>query len=494
MKQVYRGVTIASVLLASYACNHDRLLVANYNNPTPGSISGDPINGLQFLSTAMLAAFRTNTNQASNFGILGRESYNFFATDARSQQNYLKANPLDPAGFAVGPWAGPYTNRRNVFNFLSTVDGITTGLNAPQKDAARGFAKTVDAVEMMYLILSKHDQGAVVDILPDPKQLAPFVSRDSVYNWVAGRLDEAKANLVAGAGAAAFPFVLHNGFNTNGDFRTPSRFLQINRAFAARNDVYRASLGNPACGANGKTCYDRALAELAESFLNPAASLYLGAYNIYSADAGDTRNGLNSSVNPDLVAHPSDSTDAPFKADGSLDNRYVAKIRTLKAADGSVQSRLPTGGAENGIPTHFGFQIYTTDVSPVPIIRNEELILIRAEARWFAGSSADKPGAIADINLIRTTSGGLTTSSLTPASSDADFVTELLLQRRFSLLWEGHRWVDVRRFGRLNTLPLDLPTMFRIKQQPIPSSECDLRSGQTGPLACPANPPTPQAP
>lgn len=487
-KAIYRRMTAGAVVLAGIACNHDRLLVPNYNNPTPESITGDPVNGLQFLSTTILAAFRGNSNNASGFGILGRESYNVFATDGRGHTHFLFANPLDPTGFAVGPWGGPYTNRRNIFNFLNTVDGITTGLTAQQKDAARGFAKTIDGQEMSTVILSKHDLGAVVDILADPKKLAPFVSRDSVYNWIAGRLDEAKTNLVAGA-TATFPFVLHNGFNTNGDFRSPASFLKVNRAFAARNDVYRASLKNPACGSNGATCYQRALTELAESFIDPAGSFAIGAYSIYSTDAGDTRNGLNSSVNPDLIAHMSDSTDAPFKADGTLDNRYIAKIRTLRNADGSVQNRLPAGGVVNGVPSHLGFQIYGSDVAPVPVIRNEELILLRAEARWFTG---DKPGAIADINIIRTRSGGLAATTVTAGSSDADFITELLLQRRFSLLWEGFRWVDVRRFGRLNTLPLDLPTQFRVKQQPIPQGECELRSGQPGALACPVNAPTPQ--
>ena len=31
-------------------------------------------------------------------------------------------NKLDPAGFAVGSWAGPYGNLRDVFNFKNTVN------------------------------------------------------------------------------------------------------------------------------------------------------------------------------------------------------------------------------------------------------------------------------------------------------------------------------------------------------------------------------------
>jgi hypothetical protein len=44
-------------------------------------------------------------------------------------------------------------------------------------------------------------------------------------------------------------------------------------------------------------------------------------------------------------------------------------------------------------------------------------------------------------------------------ASDAAFITVLLKQRRHSLMFEGgHRWIDARRFNRLNDLPLDQPT------------------------------------
>ena len=101
-------------------------------------------------------------------------------------------------------------------------------------------------------------------------------------------------------------------------------------------------------------------------------------------------------------------------------------------------------------------------------------------ARWFA-SAPDKLGAIADIDFIRVNSGGLPPSTLTVASSDDAFITELLLQRRYSLLFEGHRWIDHRRFNRLNLLPLDQPNHFVARVQPVPQGECLIRANQTTP-------------
>ena len=85
------------------------------------------------------------------------------------------------------------------------------------------------------------------------------------------------------------------------------------------------------------------------------------------------------------------------------------------------------------------------------VIRNEELILLRAEAKLATG---DKAGAIADLNQVRVNSGGLPASTLTAASSDDAVLTGILYEKRYSLLWEGSRWPDVRRYGRLNTLPI----------------------------------------
>ena len=133
--------------------------------------------------------------------------------------------------------------------------------------------------------------------------------------------------------------------------------------------------------------------------------------------------------------------------------------------------------SQAGLSSDLGFTMYSSNNSPVAVIRNEELILLRAEARWFTG---DKRGAMEDLNLIRQSSGGL--AAVTEPATDAAFVSELLRQRRYSLLFEGHRWIDLRRFGRLDQLPKDASGHLVHSKFPIPEAECLARklSGMCG--------------
>jgi hypothetical protein len=121
------------------------------------------------------------------------------------------------------------------------------------------------------------------------------------------------------------------------------------------------------------------------------------------------------------------------------------------------------------IPATHRFTIYPTPTSPAPIIRNEELMLLRAEANIFTNNLG---AALQDINNIRAVSGGLGPVAF---ATPADGLTALLYERRYSLLFEGQRWNDYRRFGILNQLPLDQPGQFVAKVMPVPQAECDAR-------------------
>ena len=189
-----------------------------------------------------------------------------------------------------------------------------------------------------------------------------------------------------------------------------------------------------------------------ESFITTDAAnprLDLGAYHAYGTGSGDALNGL---VDPNLFAHPGLVTDAEA-GDNRLGKLTMVDSRTVQ-----------------GLTSDRRFTLYPDVTTPAPIIRNEELILLRAEARLGTG---DVVGAAADINFIRVNSGGLAARNDLNADNLLD---EILKQRRYSLMFEGgHRWIDLRRLNRLEQLPLDLPTHHRQSAFPIPVQEADAR-------------------
>lgn len=458
---ITRRLWLAAICALASACVNDELTVPNYNNPTPGAVEADPLSNVQTRANGVLNLARRNLGWNSDAGLFGRESFSY-GTDSRSTTSFLDAPAVDPGGLAAGSWTGFYTTLRAIREFVTVVDSLPAGVyTAQQQSAARGFAHTLEALELSLLISSRDSLGIPVEIKADPQELSPFVSRDSAYNYIAGTLELARTELHAGG--SAFAFRLNNGFT---GLNTPATFLRFNRALAARINAYRASLGITGCDApRSARCYTAALQNLNESFLDPAGPSSVGAYWVYSAAANEVPNPQNNVTNTNLLLHPSIGPDAPRRADGTFDLRYQAKVRRL-----SAPRTLGTGGLS--IPTDYAPNLYPTQASPAPIIRNEELILLRAEARYFSG---DVAGALADVNLIRVGSGGL--APVTGFASQDAFVTELLLQRRYSLLLEGHRWVDVRRFGRLGTLPIDIPgRQFIASRQPVPIAECLART------------------
>ncbi|MEY4609597.1 MAG: hypothetical protein RL625_1814, partial [Gemmatimonadota bacterium] len=285
-KGLILGFTGAALGLA--ACSADSLTVPNLNSPTVAGAGTDP-GALQLQATGVLRQLRGGLpawiTTAARFG---REGYIYTPNEGRNTSHYLIGlsgqNKLDPAGFAVGTWGGNYGNLRDLFN-LKNVLSTSTTLSAAQKSAGVGFARTLEALELLYVISGRDSLGAVTQINQDASDLAPFVSRDSVYKYILATLATADADLTAGG--AAFPFTLTAGFT---GFNTPATFRQFNRAVTARAAVYYATRGG------GATAWTTAQTAIGASFLNrsaaTAAAMNTGVYHVFSTTTGDAVNGL----------------------------------------------------------------------------------------------------------------------------------------------------------------------------------------------------------
>jgi hypothetical protein len=444
--RVTSSIAMVAVLLFTSACKD--LVVPDYNNTSLDDLSNNPTpTKVQQASQGLLVGSRVGIGEQNGYisllGIVGRESYNFDPADPRFITEML-IGPLDGGSPAFGGnlFAAPYRNIRNANILLGAVDKVV-GMSAEQKSAVLGFAKTIQALDYLNVINTRDDLGAPLDVNIGPTAApAPIVAKAAVLTYISTLLDEGQTAL--NAGGTAFPFSVSPGFS---GFATPADFVEFNRALKARVEVYRDN-------------HSAALTALNASFLDTSAPLTLGAYHSYSTGSGDTQNALFDPTGRAIMAHPSIVTDAEAKPDATPDARVLAKVAQL-ADPRTVQD----------VTTDRVFSIYNSNTASIPIIRNEELILLRAEARYFTG---DILGALNDINLIRTTSGGLAARG--PFLGDNDFIAELLKQRRYSLLFEGgHRWIDTRRFGLLGTLPRALPSHTVPTRFPFPEAECLAR-------------------
>lgn len=439
-----RTLLFAAACASIVACNSAD--IANFNSPNTSQLDGAPNAATVNTTVAgVLAGSRAGAGTwASTLGIFGREIMNLDGAEPRNVLALL-IGPLEPGGFGTDAgWSNSYRNLRTAYTILDVVDAVPD-YTAAQKSGVKGFVKTFMALEYMNQLRVRDTFGLVFDVSKDPTVQGAFITRDEAYTKTAALFDEAKTDLAAAG--TAFPFTLTTGFT---GFNTPANFLRVNRGLKARLDVYRGRWAD-------------ALTALNESFISTAAgttaSFATGVYHVYSTASGDATNPLFDPAPRAIVVVPEFLTEARLRTDGSRDLRATAK-----AVVGTVNL------ATQGISSNVRPIVYPTNVTSVPIIRNEELVLLRAEANIGLGSRA---AAIADLNFVRTNAGGL------PAlASDfaGDLVTELLYDRRYSLFFEyGHRWVDARRYNRLGELRKQLPTHRVFPLVPIPVDECNQR-------------------
>ncbi len=365
-------------------------------------------------------------------GIIGRELYHFSPSEPRYVTDLLGAAgaTLSNSNFYItNPWASRYPVIKNSNGLISSAANSKL-ITAAQQAAYIGFAQTIKAYQLL-LCLNLTDTNGIRVNVADPNNLGPFVNYPAGLAAISSLLDSGSTNLANGS--VAFTLA---GFGTYSD--APG-LLKFNRALAARVDVYQSK-------------WAKALTDLNGSFFNLNGLLTDGVFNVFSTGSGDQLNTFfipQNTTGEVRVAHPSYATDI-LSGDDRLGK---ATVRTVGAA------------SLDGLSSIRDVWVYTSSTAPIPIVRNEELILIYAEANIQSNDFGD---AVSALNVIRQAhglapySGALTSQAL---------LTEMLYERRFSLYCEGHRWIDLRRYQLLGTLPIDRPGDAVWSAFPIPVSE-----------------------
>lgn len=464
MRFSIRGLTTVALLIGSAAAcgNFD---VTNPNQPTLDDLLANPTRSK--LTAAATGIFSRSRSEITSFiwrlGSMGREGINLAGNNQPDyQEPYF--GPLSPSGFGGALWQSRYALIRDANTYIEAL-GKTGDLSAGEKAVAEAMAETQKALAFMYIIETRGKLGAPVDvgggIAAAP---APFVSEDSVYGYAIALLTDANAKL-QGNESVAFPFPLPPGY---AGFDQPATFATFVNALLAKANVLRATAG---CGAS---CYQKALTALSGSFIDASnpANLQEGVYFDFSNAPNDQANDLSEPLNG--VRYFADSAILYQKAEtttaGVVDKRLTSK--TALATAESPQS-IPSVDITGTLK----FNRYFTNGQPdpthaIPIIKNEELILLRAEAEYETGNA---PAALADLNFVRVNSGGL--APLAGFADNNAFIDALTYEREFSLLWEqGTTWIDARRFNRLGSIPLGVTNGSVPGVMPIPSAECAARN------------------
>jgi hypothetical protein len=429
-----------AALAAVTACNPD-LTVPSLNNP----VQGGPATRSTIItgSQGLLINARTMSTQGVRYqGMWGRESYDLRPEEPRPYTDNL-IGPRDPLSSNAGAYFnyGALVNARAVLNGLDNVSGMTDA----EKEGVRGWAKTVTAFAYFQTAQTYPEWGAPMDAPESPTgPLIDIATPEQLYARALTLFDEAIVHLNAAGGT--FPFQLTPGY---AGFNTPATFVRLNRALKARALKYMGR-------------WQDALDALQESFVDAGAPMTLGVYHTYL--------GAPEPANPFFVVtndwiHPRIRAEAQNKADGSPDNRLLAKVRAVPSA---TIFQITVSDKPN---------IATAQTSTFPWIRNEELLLLRAEANLALGNLT---AALADVNVVRTVSGGLPALTGTPTA--AQLLDEILYNKRYSLLWEGgFTYQDAFQYNKLDELPRALPTHRVFNRQNWPSAECLQRGLTTGP-------------
>ncbi|GAB3935633.1 RagB/SusD family nutrient uptake outer membrane protein [Larkinella terrae] len=107
--------------------------------------------------------------------------------------------------------------------------------------------------------------------------------------------------------------------------------------------------------------------------------------------------------------------------------------------------------------------------SNMVVFRLAEMYLIRAEARAQLGKLTGTSGAIADVNVLRARAK----ASAAAVTSQAELLLTIERERQYELSFEGHRWYDLVRTGRVQTVMAAFSPNWnaRYERWPIPQTE-----------------------
>jgi hypothetical protein len=445
-------------------------IVSSVNAPTSSALNGALTQaGVQTLTLGVLAQDRALVRGDASYLILSeiyaRDAYRIDPNEPRYVTETLGGTG-DPGGFSgSGGWTNGYVAIRAANSLLAALPGaVTSQVTVAQRNATSGFVRTIKALDY-YRLLELRDTLGIALQPADPTVVGPIICKTAALSYIAAVLDSANADLTAAGATTTLPLTLPSGFTGFGrDYSVVSNIVLFNRGLKGKVDLYRGldhQAPKPALFATAVAELTQALGGVAPGAV-PSSQFKTGAYLTFVS--GGTENAANPLDDSRVGVNP-------------------GAVAALQAGDTRASKIIPFANGKpisgNGVATsvtYVGASTANTGnlVAPLAILRDEELVLLRAQANYEAGNL---PAGDLSLNSVRTFYG------LAPVTSTslADARTNLLYEKRYSLFFEGpQRLVDLRAYGLLKAgiTPAEVPGDPFNTAFPIPKGEADARGGR----------------
>jgi len=440
-KHTYIG--LAGLVLAGSlnACNP--LKVEPVANPNAASVGDVAVNAskaqLDALAIGQIGVARNGlATYLQVLGTIGKELFNFNTTESRWMTELNGTRPIDNSAFYNGATTAFGLPVRQANITLASVAN-TNSVTDVQKSGYKGLANTFKGLAYLYMLNAQGTNGVRLNV-EDPFKPSKAATYAESLVGIAKILDDGATQL-DGAGTS-FPFVLPASY---AGFNTPATFKKFNRAIALRVAIYQAD-------------WAKAATLLPQTFYSATGDLNVGPQHSFNASNPDVPNPLLNSSTVRIVG-----TQKLFD-DMEAGDKRKSKVQTLAA---------PLNYTSGIVYSSKYLSAKYPDVNgSVPIIRNEELVLIAAE---IAAQQNNVAEATKNINIVRTAAG---LANYTGATTKDALIDAILKERLYSLFYEGHRWVDMRRYNKLGEIYLPVANMKVLErlERPIAEVNWDLQN------------------
>lgn len=490
-----RTAALIGGLLALGACKETA--IGDLNSPSQSDYEViRSLGQLQAQATGLIDADRgLHGTQILYFETIGRDALRIDPAESRYITRLLGTSLSNSDFIGNSNWAGPYRVIRTaqvLYDAVKTPQlGPGESLSAQQISATRGYAQTIKGLEYMRIFEARERRGVAINV--NDKTIQPLKCPPEVLAFVAAVLDSAVTDLRA-AGTTAFPFALPSGFT---GFTNAASFKKFTFGLRAKVEMYRGyeplrSTDNVLATPDA-ALLTNALAFVDSSFYTSTSSragLDFGVYHVYKTGSGETPNPLvdvnvfranKKIVTQDtaIVTYKVGTTTVTDTIIGQKaevgDLRIQAKIDT---ASSNVTKTSSAGGRI--VSSNYLFKYPASPTDKLALLKNEELVLVRAEILWGLGRYAE---ALTEVNNVRAAAGlppktAVDFAAFATNRGKISFLLEILREKRYSLFLESDsRLVDYRMLGILNTLGKERGNN-PLRNFPIPSAEATARYNQ----------------